>query len=204
MTDVAITAMPAKCNTCEMLQQAPLACADCHQLLAHVQGADYFELFGLPRRFDIDEGDLGRRYLAISRNIHPDKFATTGPEMQTFALRASAAINKAHEVLANPHQRAEYLLERSGGKSAAEDKRVPQDLLSKVMLLREEIEEAKSGNDHAALDAIRSSVSTQRCRLQDKITELCGQLDGGTQSTRDELRMQLNAVKYLDNLLAQL
>lgn len=204
MTDVALTAMPAKCNTCEMLAQAPLVCADCHQLLAHVQGADYFELFGLPRRFDIDAAELNRKYLAISRNIHPDKFASAGGEMQSFALRASAAINKAFDVLADAHQRAEYLLERSGGKSAAEDKRVPQDLLARVMMLREEIEEAKASGDHAALDAMRGDVSAQKRRLHETIAELCTRLDGGEASMKDELRMQLNAVKYLDNLLAQL
>src|SRR2546429_591371 len=85
------------------------------QRLAHVHATDYYELFGLPREFQIDRNLLPQRYLGISRNIHPDRFAQVGQEMQTFALRMSAAINKAHDVLRDDFLRAEYLLESSGG-----------------------------------------------------------------------------------------
>lgn len=196
-------AMPAKCGTCEMLARAPLVCTDCHQLLAHVQGADYFELFGLPRRFDLDENQLNRTFLDISRNIHPDRFAAADATLQSFALRASAAVNKAHQVLSNPHHRAEYLLESSGGLSASQDKRVPQDLLNQVLMLREEIEEAKAAGDQSGLKAIHDSVLKQQQDMQRRITDLCKRLPGD-QAIKDDLRLCLNSVKYLENLLAQL
>ena len=192
-----------KCMTCEMLAQAPLACTDCHQLLDHVQGADYFELFGLPHRFDLDTAQLNRKYLAISRNIHPDRFATAGSEMQTFALRASAAINKAFNVLSNPRQRAEYLLESSGGKSAADDKRVPKELLTQIMMVREEIEEAKADGDDAALARLKASIAQQKKDAESKIAALCERMGDSDDDARDELRLQLNAAKYIDNLMAQ-
>ena len=205
MTENTLTAMPTKCATCEVLQQAPLACTDCHSLLAHVQGADYFELFGLPRRFEIDEAELSRKYLAICRNIHPDRFGGTGAEMQSFSLRAPSAVNQAYEVLHSPHRRAEYLLESAGGKSSADDKRVPADLLGKVMMLREEIEEAKSSGDMSTLSSMRATIEQDRRKAHQQIAALCGKLTAdGSQETKDELRMQLNAMKYLDNLLAQL
>ncbi|HKQ48554.1 MAG TPA: Fe-S protein assembly co-chaperone HscB [Phycisphaerae bacterium] len=203
MTRMETVAVPTKCNTCEALAQTPLVCQDCHQLLAHVQGADYFELFGLPRGYDIDARDLGSRYLSISRNIHPDKFAIGDPSMQAFALRASAAVNRAYEVLGDPRHRAEYLLETAGGQSAAQDKRVPTDFLSRVMLLREEIEDAKAGGDTATLDTLQGQVSRERGETEARIAKLCAALPGGSPDTRDELRQQLNALKYLDNLLMQ-
>ena len=203
MTRMETVAIPTKCTTCEALAQTPLVCQDCHQLLAHVQGADYFELFGLPRTYDIDAHELGRRYLAISRNIHPDKFATGDAQMQAFALRASAAVNRAYEVLRDPRLRAEYLLEATGGQSAAQDKRVAADFLNRVMLLREEIEDAKAGGDKATLERIRTGVAKERGETAARIGRLCAALPGGSPDTRDELRQQLNAMKYLDNLLAQ-
>lgn len=197
--------VPARCTTCQVLEQAPLACADCHDLLAHVQGEDYFALFGLPRRYDLDARELDRKYLLICRNIHPDRFAAAGEEMQSFALRASAAINRAHEVLAHPHLRAEYLLESSGGRSAAQDKSVPADLLSQVMEIREEIEEAKSKQDQDSLATIRRTIETRLSETKTRIAALCARLTGdGAQSEKDELRRRLNAVKYLENLLGQL
>jgi molecular chaperone HscB len=187
-----------------MLAQAPLACADCHTLLAHVEGADYFELFGLPRRFDLDAAELGRRYLAISRNIHPDRHATADPQMQLFALRAAAAVNRAHDVLRDPFLRAEYLLETSGGKSSAEDKRVPPALLTQVMMLREEIEEAKASQGAAALADLRERISAERAAVEKSVAEWCAKLPAEGAGARDALRLELNSLKYWNNLLAQL
>ena len=34
---------------------------------------DYFELLGLPRRFAVDLAELERRYLELSREVHPDR-----------------------------------------------------------------------------------------------------------------------------------
>ena len=195
------SAAPSKCATCEMLQHTPLACQDCHQVLAHVHGADYFELFGLPRSYQIDRGLLAQRYLGISRNIHPDRFAQAGPEMQTFALRMSAAINKAHDVLRDDFLRAEYLLESAGGVSAAEDKRVPGGLLSEVMMIREELDDA--GSDREAMDRLAGQVRQRRDQVQASIETLCENLDRADSDAKGELRQQLNAMKYLNNLVDQ-
>lgn len=203
MVDELKTAMPVRCATCESLQQAPLACVDCHALLDHVQGADYFELFGLPRRYDVEPDELERRYLSISRNIHPDRFAAGEAAMQSFALRASAAVNRAYEVLRNPLRRADYLLESAGGPSAAQDKRVPPDLLGQVMLLREAIEDAKADGQHDALEAIRRRVTDRKRQTEEAIARLCGELPGDDE-TKGKLREQLNAMKYFEKLLAQM
>src|SRR5262245_55874121 len=186
--------MPVRCATCEVLTQAPLACTDCHSLLAHVEGANYFELFGLQRSYALDMEDLSRKFLAISRNIHPDKFATQDEQMQMFALRVSAAVNKAYEVLRDPFLRAEYLLELSGGRSAAQYKRVPPELLGKVMMLREEIDEAKEAEDAGTLAALKENVSRQRNDVRTRITDLCDELEHSDADVKDALRLELNSL----------
>jgi len=196
-------ALPLKCAQCEALQQAPLACVDCHDLLAHVQGADYFELFGLPRSYAIDPAGLNRAYVAITRNIHPDRFARDGAQMQSFALRASAAVNKAHEVLSDPIRRAEYLLETAGGKSASQDKRVPQAFLAETMMLRESIEDAKAEGESQLLATLRSRVSVAKEATERKIAGLCDHLSDGGDAVKEELRQTLNTYKYHANLAAQ-
>lgn len=204
LTSQSSAATPVRCSTCEMLHHAPLACQDCHDLLNHVQGADYFELFGLPRGYNVDLAELGRRYLSISRNIHPDKFAADGAEMQSFALRMSATVNKAHDVLRDPFLRAEYLLESVGGPSAAQDKSVPGSLLTDVMTLREEIEEARDADDTAALQRIKDGLNRSQAEVLGRIESLCLRLDTGDEAAKTQLRQNLNALKYWNNLLGQL
>lgn len=202
--DSSESAVPTKCVTCQALQQVPFACDDCHQLLAHVQGADYFELFCLPRSYDLNLAELEEKYLAISRNVHPDRFATDSEEMQAFALRATAAVNSAYDVLREPVHRAEYLLEVAGGKSAAEAKGVPGDLLDQIMTLREEIEEARAAGERSALDAIRARILEQKEAAELSIAVLCRGLPTATPEVKGELRLSLNAMKYFNNLLSQL
>ena len=203
--DHAATAFPTKCASCEALLQVPSSCEDCHQLLAHVQGADYFEVFGQPRRYEVDLAALEEKYLAISRNIHPDKYAVAGPEMQAFALRASAAVNQAYDVLRDPIHRAEYLLESAGGPSATQNKQVPPDMLGQVMTLREGIDEAKAANDQdVLLEAIRDRLVAQRRGIEKRIAALCRDLDAAGEATKNELRVQLNAMKYVANLLGHI
>ncbi len=202
--DTSASAIPAKCSACEGLRQVPFACDDCHQLLAHVQGADYFELFGVPRRYDLDLAELESKYLAISCNIHPDRCAVGGSEMQAFALRASAAVNSAYNILRHPIHRAEYLLESAGGSSAALDRTVPPELLGEVMTLREEIEEARSARNQAALAALRTRLERRRDAIQEQVSALSRDLDAADEDRKGRLREQLNAIKYISNLLGHL
>jgi len=195
---------PLSCPICSRLQQ-PQADTDWYALARHVQTADAFELFGLPRDFDLDPSELRARFLSISRNIHPDILTAHDSQLQPAALQLSSDINRAYERLRDPIQRAGYILEISGGKTAAEDKRVPQEILNQSLMLREEIEEARAAGDTAVLDAIRESVAAQRTALETRIAELGRNLirEPGD-ALRDELRLQLNAIKYVVNLLAQL
>jgi molecular chaperone HscB len=201
--DPVTPAKPAKCATCEALHQVPLACHDCHVLLAHLQGADYFEVFGLSRGYDIDLDALQRKYLAISKNIHPDRFAAAGEEMQSLAQRLAAAVNKARDVLHDPFTRAEYLLETAGGPSAAQDKSVPGDLLTQVMDWREELEQGDAASDGPRRDALMARISAAREKLERDIAELCHMLAESDDETKRCLRRSLNGLKYLRTLTAQ-
>ena len=116
----------------------------------------------------------------------------------------SASVNNAYAVLCDPIHRAEYLLESAGGLSAPQQKQVPQELLGEVMMLREEIEEAQGAGDTATLARIRRQLDDRRDATQTKISELCGGLMSASEETKKDLRIQLNAMKYINNVLAHL
>ncbi len=189
--------LPVKCSTCDRPLDLPLVCTECHQLYP-AEGLDHFALFGIPRRFDLDPALLRRQFLRLSREIHPDRLtaSASGPAV---ALRLSAQANHAFEVLSSPLLRAEYLLELAGGRSAAEDKSAPPDLLQETLQLREEIDEAISAPDEAALIAVRARIDERRAALEEQVAELAKQMPGD-EPLRKALRANLNALKYFRRL----
>lgn len=196
------TGSAVSCSMCDRLRGALPRDTNWGELVAHVERADHFEVFGLPRAYQIDQAALQTAYMAISRNIHPDRFALADPAAQTTAMRASAIVNRAYETLKDAFTRAEYLLETAGGQTAAQDKRVPPDLLGQVMMMREELEEARAAGDEKRIQSIRADVLEQRRASQSAVAELCNRLAERSAEVRDDLRLRLNGLKYLNNLLS--
>lgn len=178
---------------------SPLFCARC-RTLHEASGADYFELLGLPRGYDLDAAALRQRYLALSREIHPDRFSDG--DAAAAAIRASARVNEALRVLSDPILRAEYLLELSGGPSAAADKSVPEELLNWALLIREEMDDARAAGDAAVLAALREQVQSRRRAALDEAASAARRLPGD-EALRRCLRSALNALRYFDRLLEQ-
>src|SRR5262245_51976706 len=193
--------LPSKCRSCDRPMELPSACTGCHQLYP-ADGVSYFALLGLPQTFDIDVAALRRRYLQLSREVHPDRGGASCVS-EDLRLRLSAQANEAYEILLDAALRAEYLLELSGGKSAAEDKSVPADVLSETLMLREEIDDAKRSADAAALARIGNQVRASFDRGLSEVSDLCRRLPGD-EPLRRELRLKLNALKYYQRMLEQL
>jgi molecular chaperone HscB len=178
--------------------QSPLFCEGCHTLYP-ADTATHFELLGVPFKFDLDPAELRRKYLTVSRGIHPDR---AGDDNAALSLRASARLNDAYRVLSDPLLRADYLLELSGGRSSAGDKTVPQEVLNQTLLLRDEIEEARMAADQAALAAAQATVKAAYNRIYALIAALAARLPGD-EALRRELRVALNSIRYYQRALAQ-
>lgn len=56
---------------------------------------DYFTLFGLPARYQLDTQALSLRFQDLQRQYHPDKFASGSQAEQLAAVSQSATINQA-------------------------------------------------------------------------------------------------------------
>lgn len=192
-------ATPVKCAHCDGPMQSPLLCDHCHRLYP-ADGLNYFDLLGLPPTYDIDLAALRQRYLHVSRGVHPDY---RPGEDSALSLRLSALLNEAYRVLSDPVLRAEYLLELHGGKSAAQDKSVPPQVLSFSLELREQAQDAKLSGDSAARERCAARARVEYDRALSEIAALARQLPGdGRIQTR--LRTTLNAMKYYQKLLADL
>lgn len=194
-------ALPTKCGACNRPTESPLFCSGCHTLQP-AEDLNLFELLGIERTYDVDPADLRRRYLNVARSIHPDRFSGAADEAMRVSMRLSARLNRAAEVLGDALLRAEYLLELSGGASAATDKSVPPDVLNDALLLREELDEVRAAADDGARAALRAGIQAKFDTLSAAIAAGARQLPGDDDVQR-KLRIDLNAAKYYQRLLEQ-
>lgn len=170
-------------------------CDSCHSLQPPT--TDYFDFFGLPRRFDIDLAELERRFYALSRRLHPDVYFRRSPREQQFSLDATAILNDACRTLRDPVARAEYLLSVEG-VTVAES--VPPDLIEDVFRFNMAVEEA----DPAAMEEIRRGFGAMLDQAARELASAGRRYDA---APSPEALTQIGAVlgkrRFLARLLAQ-
>lgn len=130
----------------------------CQRSLVEWTAMDAFSLFSLPRHLVLDVQELERRFYALSRRFHPDRFAARPASEQEEALRCSSALNDAYRTLRDPVQRTEYLLSLEGvqleeqsqqatqaARAAGTEKKqiAPPDLLEEAFELNMQLEEMR-------------------------------------------------------------
>jgi molecular chaperone HscB len=121
---------------------------------------DDFELFGLPRRFALDRGELDARRRALQSEVHPDRFSGADAAARRAAMQSAVRVNEAHARLADPLKRAAYLCEKAGTPIAAEDNTaMPLDFLREQMAWRESLDDAGT---RAEVDAVAHDLANAR------------------------------------------
>jgi molecular chaperone HscB len=133
--------------------------------------ADYFEVFGLPRKLQIDLDALQRSFYELSRRHHPDFHQGAGADDQARALEASALVNRAYRALRDPVGRVEYLIALEEGREVREETtakaKVPMDLLAEMLEVQEALEVARSsGLTEEAAEQLRAERQRLRERYQ--------------------------------------
>ncbi|HEX3469563.1 MAG TPA: Fe-S protein assembly co-chaperone HscB [Silvibacterium sp.] len=187
---------------------------------------DYFAIFGLPRRLDIDLPALERSFYGLSRKLHPDVYAQAAPREQQWSLDQTSLLNDAYRTLKNPITRTEYLLRLEGvvleaGKSedgSPKESRVPADLLEEVFELNMQLEEMrmnrKMGEDdpqlRADLEKARIEFEAQLAAVDSGLQALWtrwdaaldnGSGDADTARIKDEMVALLDRRRYIRNLV---
>lgn len=164
----------------------------------------FFDILGVPERFDLDLADLEKRYKNLSRKWHPDKWARATPPERRRALEMTTALNDAYRALRDPVRRAEALLVAHGIKTLGEEAKADPELLELVMEARERLAEARAAGDWAALEQMAAEA---RARREATLTAVRDNFARWGE-TRDPavlgaLARALAAVRYYDRFLEE-
>ena len=128
---------------------------------------DPFETLGVEPVYGLDLAVLEQRHRDLSRALHPDRHAASGPGERRMALGRAIEVNEAFRVLKDPVRRAEALLSRRGVQSGeGKEPPAPPALLMEVMECREALAEVRQTKNEAALTGLTAQVSAQAARAQ--------------------------------------
>jgi molecular chaperone HscB len=138
---------------------------------------NHFELFGLPRTFQLDAQALDARYRELQREVHPDRFATASDAERRASMQMATRVNEAYRTLKSPLARARYLLELQGVDLGTEtNTAMPAAFLAEQMEWREGLEEADRLGDACSLTRLKHEVGEEMDRT---FAALTSQLDRG-------------------------
>lgn len=103
---------------------------------------NYFQIFSISEKFDIDLIDLEKKYFHLQHQFHPDKSGSDNEE-------TSAQINEAYKILSDDFLRACYLLKLKNIDILHDDKCAKPDMatLQRILELQEGIEEMKDESE---------------------------------------------------------
>lgn len=162
---------------------------------------DHFALFGLPRRFEIDERALESRYHELQSAAHPDRHAHRAEQERRLSMQWATRINEGYRLLRSSLSRARYLLELEGIDVGAENNTaMPADFLMQQMEWREALEEAE---DAAAVEALDEEVRASEKALLDEVRQLLDERhDAATAAQR--VRALMFVARFREDIEARL
>jgi molecular chaperone HscB len=178
-----VAARDALCPSCGKVQPPPAAGTQ----------PDRFAALGFQPSFDEPEG-LDERFRALSRKLHPDRFARASPQERRYSLEQTTRLNEAYKTMKDPVRRAEHLLQLRGIKG---EPKMSPEFLEQTLEDRERLEEAKMSGE--PLDALAAGVREKRDQTLRDVRRVVEA--GGDLSRAAELlaRMRYYA-RYLDEV----
>ncbi|MBM7074305.1 co-chaperone HscB [Shewanella sp. 202IG2-18] len=160
---------------------------------------NYFELFGFPVDYSIDNAQLSERYRDLQRAVHPDKFANSSEQQKRLAVQKTAQINDGFQTLKNPIRRAEHMLALRGLDISHDTSTVKDRMfLMQQMEWREALEEIRDQNDpHQAVDHLRMSFSEHQKSIN---ASLVNSLTSMTEEDNNFAADQIRKLKFMTKL----
>jgi molecular chaperone HscB len=213
--------VPAECWSCghEVADGQPF-CASCGKVQPP-QRADYFAMFGLPPKLDLDTQALEKQFYRYSRKLHPDVHARSPQLEQEWSLAQASLLNDAYRTLKNPLERTKYLLKLEGVEfeeaRGLNPSKVPADLLEEVFELNMQLEELRQNQKMGEDDPqLRGDLESAKNQFAGQLVELDGQVrsrwaawDAGWEqndeakktASKDAMTALLQRRSYLQNLV---
>ena len=157
----------------------------------HFHLPDYFQIFGLEVRFQLNQDELRERFYQLAQLLHPDRF----PRFDAQALEKMSFINRAYEVLKNSEKRRNYILQQEN--LSIEKSHLPLELAEEWFTLQEKIHTSQV-NAFSQICQFENQLESQETQLEAQIDQLEQKFDEMHQ--RDDLVLLAQMVQKKKSL----
>src|SRR5436190_12692152 len=198
------------CWSCQKNAGAGAFCTACGALQAPDDQADLFAVLGVPARFSVDLAAAEAAYKDLSRQVHPDRYATADPRARRASLARTVQLNLAWRTIKDPVRRAEYLLTRAGidigGRQptpGSEEKRTvevaaPPAFLLEILELNDELAAARRAGDAVKIAFMAEEM---RGRADESMKTIAAHLSTGVRAQLEDAARELVALRYYQRFL---
>jgi len=173
----------------------------------NILSSNFFELFGLPVSYNVDLNKIQQQYMALQKQVHPDKFASGSDLEKRISMQQTSWINEAQTTLKDPVLRAGYLLKLRGIDFSLENETtMDAAFLMQQLEMRESLENIKNETDPlAALDSLAEKVKASIIVMMDGFAQSLenDQLDDAREWMR-KLQFIQKAKKEINILSAEI
>jgi len=171
--------------------------------------SDSFQIFDLPRVFDLDEARLTERFHQLMHAVHPDRHAGATEVERRQAMQWSSRINEAYRQLLKPLARAQLLCEIFAGPLDVLRTAMPPAFLMRQMQWREDFEAISlDANRLDQVDALEAEVKLEGKQITSQFAQTSIALgqspsDDDAKLAADLLRQWMFVEKFLDDIEQQ-
>ncbi len=142
----------------------------------------YFEFYGIPVSFQVDEPALRRIFYQNSKKYHPDFHTQADDARQAEMLELATVNTRAYQTLSDPDQRMRYILELKGLLEEEGKQTLPQDFLMEMMDINEALMELELDFDPERYAGIANDLESIEQTLSQKIRPILENFDKGNYS----------------------
>ncbi len=162
---------------------------------------NYFEFYGLPESFEIDQAQLKKKFYELSKKYHPDFYASESVEKQDEVLELSTLNNKAYQVLSSADKRVDYILREHNLLAEGDKYPLAPDFLMEMMEINEQLMDA---DDEQTINQIKTSVKEASEQLDSELAHQTKDFGIKTKTEQDEALKKVLDIYYRKKYLLRI
>jgi molecular chaperone HscB len=170
--------------------------------VVQVSPPNYFSALGVKRRFGQNKAELESHFYKLSRELHPDRFATGSADERREALEKMSLVNEAYRSLKDPERLRDYFLKLVGVGGDAKAQ-IPVELAESWFELQEVLmEDPVEGLQK--VEAFKTELLDLKAKKKQDIQTLETEIDRKLDETGDDVAGAMPHFQKLATLVRDL